>query len=83
MTSRCSVKGDELNRIEYKKIYFLFLRDRRRILKRITRNAGGRDMTPSPTSEAVEDEQLISSSTMEKVAATKNYIKNNYNKRLV
>ncbi|KAG2326900.1 hypothetical protein Bca52824_009628 [Brassica carinata] len=73
-----------MNRIEYKKKYFLFLRDRRRrILKRITRNAGGRDMTPSPTSEAVEDEQLISSSTMEKVAATKNYIKNHYNKRLV
>ena len=37
---------------------------------------------PSPTSEAVEDEELISSSTMEKDAATKKYIENHYNERM-
>ncbi|KAF2531541.1 hypothetical protein F2Q70_00032277 [Brassica cretica] len=40
------------------------------------------NIMPSPTSEAVEDEELISSSTMEKDAATKKYIINHYNKRM-
>ncbi|WZZ90993.1 hypothetical protein YC2023_119572 [Brassica napus] len=40
------------------------------------------NIMPSPTSEAVEDEELISSSTMEKDAATKKYIENHYNKRM-
>ncbi|KAG5377715.1 hypothetical protein IGI04_025557 [Brassica rapa subsp. trilocularis] len=39
------------------------------------------NMTPSPMSEAVEeDEGLISSSTMEELAATKKYIEDHYNK---
>ncbi|KAL0885881.1 hypothetical protein Bca101_009864 [Brassica carinata] len=40
------------------------------------------NMVSSPMSEAVEDEELISSSTMKKVVATKNYIENHYNKRM-
>ncbi|KAF2536992.1 hypothetical protein F2Q68_00022578 [Brassica cretica] len=40
------------------------------------------NIMPSPTSEAVEDEELISNSTMEKDAATKKYIENHYNKRM-
>lgn len=40
------------------------------------------NIMPSPTSEAVEDEELILNSTMEKYAATKKYIENHYNKRM-
>ena len=39
-------------------------------------------MTSSPTSEAVEDEGLVSNSTLEKVAAAKKYIEDHYNKRM-
>ena len=41
------------------------------------------NMMPSPMSEAVEEnEGLISSSTMEELAATKKYIEDHYKKRM-
>ncbi|KAF8093558.1 hypothetical protein N665_0383s0183 [Sinapis alba] len=39
-------------------------------------------MTSCPRSEVVEDEGLVSSSTLEKVAAAKKYIEDHYNKRM-
>ncbi|WZZ12931.1 hypothetical protein YC2023_106020 [Brassica napus] len=39
-------------------------------------------MTSSPSSEVVEDEGLVSNSTLEKVAAAKKYIEDHYSKRM-
>ena len=85
MTSRRSVDGCDKNKsngIKIATFFYVFRRQKKENCETDHEEQVVANIMPSPTSEAVEDEELISSSTMEKDAATKKYIENHYNKRM-